>query len=62
LKTRPNNVEKELLYLNNQKRPAGIVIAQGNPRIKWVLNPPDCLPDKTLLVTVFPMVNLKNIR
>lgn len=56
MKSTPDNFEKELLHLDCQKRPTVIVYAEGNPRIKWVSNPLDSLPEKTLLVPVCPML------
>ena len=52
----PENFEKKLVHLECQKRPTVIVYAEGNPKIKWVSNPLDLLPEKTLRAPVCPMI------
>lgn len=57
-KITPVDFEQKFVNLNCQKRPTVIVYAEGNPKLKWVSNPLEFLPEKTLLVPVCPMVTI----
>lgn len=51
----PNSFEQKVLNLCSQKRPTVTVYTEGNPKIKWVSNPLDFLPEKTQAVQICPM-------
>jgi putative transposase len=58
-KQTPVQFEKKLINLSSQKRPKVIIYAEGNPRIKEVLNHLDSLPEKNPKAPICPMVFLK---
>jgi len=53
----PEQFEKSLVYLGNQKRPTVIVYAEGRNKTREVLNLPGFKPEKGALVHVCPMIN-----